>query len=88
MSRLLEEHDACELREQWVAEHYWPSGNAAESWRAELIGKLIAQRIDHRQETQAEICMIRKMLVGTFDPEKDLPKKRRLPGPEEMKMLW
>jgi hypothetical protein len=27
-----------------------------------------------------------KMLDGTFDPEKDMPKKRGLPPPDEMKM--
>lgn len=53
-----------------------------------MIGKLIAQRIDYHKETEQEIRMIGKMLDGTFDPEKDIPKKGRVPGPEEMKMLW
>lgn len=53
-----------------------------------MIAQLLGQRIDYRKGSEAQIRMIRKMLDGTFDPEKDIPKKGRLPGPEEMQMLW
>jgi hypothetical protein len=38
------------------------------------------------EETQKDIETLIKMLDGSLDVEKDLPKKRGLPGPEQMKM--
>jgi len=85
VSELLKRHTAIVLREQWAAERYWPAGQAAEAYRAILTGKIIGQRISHDDQAQKDIEMIVKMLDGTFDPEKDIPKGRGLPGPEEMK---
>jgi len=40
------------------------------------------------EKTQKSISMIVKMLDGTLDIEKDIPKKRGLPPPEEMMMYF
>ena len=87
MSELHERFSAYELRERYVAEHYWPVGHAAENWRARLIGLIVAQRISFSRQTQEEIERIEKMLDGTFDPEKDMPHKG-IPPPEQMEQEW
>jgi hypothetical protein len=87
VSELHQRWSAYELREQWVAEQFWPSGGSAGPWLAELIGLIVGQRIDYHKETEQRIRVIVKMLDGTFDPDKDVP-KRGIPGPEQMKMLW
>ena len=87
MSELHRSHSAYELQEQRVLEQYWPVGPAAENLRAVLIAKLIAQRIDYDESTEADIERIWKKLEGTFDPERDLPRKG-IPPPEQMKYYF
>ena len=67
-------HDFYELREQYVAEQYWPVGEAAEAFKAELIGLIVAQRVTYSAETAKRIKTIYKMLDGTFEPPKEVKK--------------
>jgi len=86
VSELQERHTEYELREQYICEQYWPAGGAAESYKTVLIGKIIGQRISFDEKEQQNIQAIIKMLEGTFDMEKDIPARRGLPPPEQMKM--
>lgn len=74
MSRLLEEHTAYELAEQWVAERYWPVGEQADNLRAELTGLLAASAMAGDGKLSRRIEKIWKILTGTYDPEKDKAK--------------
>lgn len=74
MSELQQRHEFYELREQHVAEQYWPVGEAAETFKAELIGLIIDQRIKYSAETAKRIKAIYKILDGTFEPPKEIKK--------------
>lgn len=41
MSELLERHTEYELREQYVAEQHWPTGEPAANERIKLLGEII-----------------------------------------------
>jgi hypothetical protein len=70
VSELLKRHTAYELQEQWVAEQYWPSGSAADVYRAILTGNLVGQRIGFDEKAQENIQKVIKMLDGTYKPPK------------------
>ena len=74
MSELQQRHDFYELKEQYVAEQYWPVGETAEVLKTELIGLIVAQRIKYSGETDKRIKTIIKMLDGTFEPPKEIKK--------------
>ena len=42
---------------------------------------------DKKTQENKNIQLVIKMLDGTFDPERDGPKKRGLPPPEQVKMI-
>jgi len=71
---LLERFEHYELRKQWSCERYWPTGQAAENWRAKLTGLIAAQGFAFSEDRQKEIERISKMLDGSLNIEKDLPK--------------
>ena len=71
MSELLERHEEYELREQWVAEQYWPAGGAAENLRAILIKSGMCGG------DKKELKMIWQMLEGSYEPETEAPKKQK-----------
>lgn len=62
-------HTFYELREQYIAEQYWPVGEPAETLRAILIGKMIANRISYDARTQADIKRILEKLYGEYEPK-------------------
>ncbi len=74
MSELQQRHEFYELREQYVAEQFWPVGDSAETFRAELIGLIVAQRVKYSDVTSKRIKTIVKMLDGTFEPPKESKK--------------
>ena len=74
MPELQQRHTYYELREQYVAEQFWPVGEPAQKLMAVLMGKIIANRISYDARTQKEIKTIMEMLDGTFEPPKEIKK--------------
>lgn len=74
MSELQQRHTFYELREQYVAEQFWPVGGSAQTLMAVLMGKIIANRISYDARTQKDIKTIMEMLDGTFEPPKEIKK--------------
>lgn len=69
MSELQQRHTFYELREQYVAEQYWPVGEPGQTLLAILTGKIIANRISYDDRTQKDIKKIMEMLVGEYEPK-------------------
>lgn len=69
MSELQQRHTFYELREQYVAEQYWPAGGPGQTLTAVLIGKIIANRISYDARTQKDIKTIMEMLAGEYEPK-------------------
>lgn len=86
MSELLEKFEYYELRKQWCCEKYWPTGQAADNWRAKLTGLIAAQGFSYSEERQKEIERIGKMLDGSFDIDKDMPKPVEI-TPEQLSKI-
>lgn len=74
MSELQQRHTFYELREQYVAEQFWPVGGPGQTLMAVLTGKIIANRFSNDARTQKDIKIIMEMLDGTFEPPKELKK--------------
>ena len=74
MSEVQQKHEFYELREQYVAEQFWPVGGPAQTLSAVLMGKIIANRIGYDAQTQKDIKVIMEMLEGTFKPPKKIKK--------------
>lgn len=68
MSELQQRHTFYELREQYIAEGYWPVGEAAENLRALFISNRIANRISYSAEIERQNRKIWEMLIGKFKP--------------------
>lgn len=69
MSELQQRHEFYELREQYVAEQFWPVGGPAQTLMAVLTGKIIANRISYDDRTQKDIKTIMEMLTGEYEPK-------------------
>lgn len=62
-------HTFYELREQYVAEQFWPVGGPAQTLMAVLTGKIIANRISYDDRSQKDIKIIMEMLAGEYEPK-------------------
>lgn len=86
MPEMCQIYSVKELRRQWVLEHYWPTGQAAENWRAKLTGLIAAQGMCFSDDRAKEIERISKMLDGTYDIDTDGYKLIEM-EPEQLKDL-
>lgn len=75
MSELLQRHTSYELAEQYVAEQYWPAGEAADTQRAIMIGLITRAGFTGSKDDIQQANRILDGLTGRADPAKAGKKK-------------